>query len=338
LSKVISIVVVVKKRVVATAIGSLAILSACQTAPQPAAPSPAMQVTATTLGPAPRKPQPGDTVRPAEAAVPVSTAKAQKTVSEENLHSIAGRMLEFYATFDRMPPSLISLRQIDDADDPLTLTCPETGQPYGYSPSGLSRPDLPMKLYVWEPQPSADGLRECLVSSQSPGYAMQLDVQEVGEADFHVFQSGGELSPGAHAPDPQVAQSNPTPMHAPSPDTSDRLSSQQMQKLQAAMHGTTPNAAPAAPAGSDDFQSLTPDQLQFLRTSLHQQRVAEGAAPDDGIVPSGPDPSQPQMPPQNSQPIFVPVPTPWRTANPVDVQPPPQDNSPSPDILPTPGF
>jgi hypothetical protein len=259
----------------------LGVLGACQDSPPPAQPQP-LQVTAGTVGTRPPAAQ------PAVPANSVKTPKQLKAQDEENLHSIAGLILEFYSTYDRMPPSLAVLKLIKDPNDPLDLSSPISGQPYGYSPAGMSRPDLLLKVYVWDPQPLPDGCRECLVSTQAPRTALQLDVQEVGEGDFQVFSPGVTSAIGGSAyADPLL------PPVVPDPNDTAPLTPEQLQRLRAAMHGdSVPQPVQTPGQGNGDTQPLTPDQLQELRAAMHQQ-----AAPDQaGDAQANPDSAAQQDP------------------------------------------
>ena len=306
-------------------------LAACQTASPTPEPQ-SLQITTQALGPVKPVVRASGPAQGEQPVQPVRAEQALKIQCEENLHNIAGLLLEFYSVSGQMPPSLASLQQIADADEPLNLTSPQSGQPFGYSSLGLSRPDMAMKVYVWDAQAGPDGCRECLVSNEAPQLALQLNVQEVGEADFQIYHPGGELLAGAAATGAIGQAVILTP--APQPSDIEQLNPDQMQQLHAAMHplapvGAAPPTPPQQPA-SIDTQQLTPEQMRMLRSMMHQQIPQDPAADAQQIpdVSQQPSPDAPQQPSPDPQPA----------QNPSGMPPASPDNSqPQPDILSAPG-
>lgn len=85
------------------------------------------------------------------------------------LHAISGAMLEYYALNNRLPRTLTDLQSLADLDDPLTLTCPETGKPYQYVPAGLQSPEDARQIIVVDSAPNNSGLRWAILMQRARG-------------------------------------------------------------------------------------------------------------------------------------------------------------------------
>jgi len=106
------------------------------------------------------------------------------------LHDICGAILLYYSLNKRLPPKLEDLRAMADVDAPLSFTCPVSHQPYVYVPAGLSAPDRAMRIIVYDPVPSPDGRRWCilLAPSQAGSSTVTLDVLAIPERIFQAYQ------------------------------------------------------------------------------------------------------------------------------------------------------
>jgi hypothetical protein len=157
---------------IAVALGA----AACETTPAP--------------GPtaAPQGPWTGDQPSSAAPLTPDEIVATDPCVAQ--MHDIAGAMLLFFAVNKHLPPTLEDLKSMADADAPLVFTCPTTGQPYVYVPSGLGTVGTPKHIILYAASPDSHGRRWCiLMSPPPPGFAASqtLEVVPIPEAQFHRF-------------------------------------------------------------------------------------------------------------------------------------------------------
>jgi hypothetical protein len=111
------------------------------------------------------------------------------------LHAISGAMLEYYALHNRLPPALQNLASLADLDEPLNFTCPETGRPYVYVPTGLQSPKDSRLIVVHDAETHRSGQRWVILLQKPKGrQAASLWVVPMGEAEFR-----------AHTPAPPPA-------------------------------------------------------------------------------------------------------------------------------------
>jgi hypothetical protein len=111
------------------------------------------------------------------------------------LHAISGAMLEYYALHNRLPPALQNLASLADLDEPLNFTCPETGRPYVYVPTGLQSPKDSRLIVVHDAETHRSGQRWVILLQKPKGrQAASLWVVPMGEGEFR-----------AHTPAPPPA-------------------------------------------------------------------------------------------------------------------------------------
>jgi hypothetical protein len=110
--------------------------------------------------------------------------------SAAQLQNIEGLLLEHYLISRTLPDQLADLASLADIDEPLNLVCPTSGQPYVYVRSGVPLPGQDKRIVVFEPTPSKDGKRWCiLMSTPAPRQAMWMDVLEVPESAFKAYEA-----------------------------------------------------------------------------------------------------------------------------------------------------
>ena len=76
----------------------------------------------------------------------------------QRLHDLSGRLLLYYSQGGRLPASLDALPPLDPAN-PTPAVCPASGRPYLYKPTGVSVPDHPGRLVLYDARPSHAGMR-----------------------------------------------------------------------------------------------------------------------------------------------------------------------------------
>ena len=88
----------------------------------------------------------------------VRQPSVKKDPCAERLHDISGHLLLCYSTHRKLPPTPAELAS--DGGLPLPpLVCPASGKPYVYNPDGVSIPNLPGRLVLYDPEPSHSGMR-----------------------------------------------------------------------------------------------------------------------------------------------------------------------------------
>ena len=98
------------------------------------------------------------------------------------LNDIAGALLLYYSASKQMPAKLSDLAAIDPS---VSLTAPDSGQPYGYASSGLFSPGRQRAVIVYEPTREPDGKRWCVMASSfQPGKPLSFDVLPLPEPVF----------------------------------------------------------------------------------------------------------------------------------------------------------
>jgi hypothetical protein len=69
----------------------------------------------------------------------------------ERMHDLAGWLLRFHARHQRMPDSLVTLAEFAGDFDALDRwTCPTSGQPYVYRPSGWPTPETNQRILAFD--------------------------------------------------------------------------------------------------------------------------------------------------------------------------------------------
>ena len=86
---------------------------------------------------------------------------------------------------NRLPDSLDQLKEVPGLGPSVNLTCPATGKPYEYSQAGLFLANESRRIIVWEPSPSHQGSRLCLlVPRLERGSAVTMEVKLIPEVLF----------------------------------------------------------------------------------------------------------------------------------------------------------
>jgi hypothetical protein len=76
------------------------------------------------------------------------------------LHDLSGLLLTYYAVNRHLPDRLEELAPLADVDTPFETTCPTSGKPYVYAPSGLqSSTGGERFLVLYDAVPAHGGLR-----------------------------------------------------------------------------------------------------------------------------------------------------------------------------------
>ncbi|HEY2584228.1 MAG TPA: hypothetical protein VGI81_00530 [Tepidisphaeraceae bacterium] len=102
------------------------------------------------------------------------------------LQDIAGALLLYYHFHGEVPPNLEALREYNGN---LILVCPDTNQPYAYSPNGLRKPGATKRILVYDAIRNSDGTRWCLLATEArPGKPIETDVVQLPEPLFLAYQ------------------------------------------------------------------------------------------------------------------------------------------------------
>ena len=106
------------------------------------------------------------------------------------LQNVEGVLLQYFALNHQLPPTLQDLIPLADADQPLSLVCPETHQPYAYLPAGLSAANQAKRIIVYDAAPHRSGTRWCILmpplTHAHPG-SLSMEVVALPEAAFRQF-------------------------------------------------------------------------------------------------------------------------------------------------------
>jgi hypothetical protein len=104
------------------------------------------------------------------------------------LHEISGALLEYYALHGRLPVRLEDLNALPDLDQPLSFSCPASGKPFVYVPSGLVRLADPQPIVLFDPAVDRAGLRWVIrLRRPTPHEAGTTFVEHLPEAVFKTF-------------------------------------------------------------------------------------------------------------------------------------------------------
>lgn len=121
------------------------------------------------------------------------TASADEAVKSDatalRLDDIIGDILLYFQIHKAMPPTLEALA----AENPgLNITAP-SGKPYVYFPQGLSEPNIPKLLVVYDPEETSRGSRFCiLVSELHAGSPLTAEVKELPEVIVSAYRASAE--------------------------------------------------------------------------------------------------------------------------------------------------
>jgi len=112
--------------------------------------------------------------------------------SAMRLDDIEGALLLYYRDNQTMPPHLSDLDPYAKAVG-ITLVpiSPTNGQPYGYDPNGMTAVGATKLLVVYDPAPSPNGRRWCIVMEPPrPGAALSAEVLDLPEFVFRSYLAG----------------------------------------------------------------------------------------------------------------------------------------------------
>ena len=132
------------------------------------------------------------TSRPAAEPTGKGTAQpypAKLTFSEpcaSRLHDICGLLLLYMDRNIQLPGSLDDLRALPGAQALAgDFTCPVSGKPYVYNPTGVSGPNISMRAVIYDPEPTHGAFRRAIVVHEAkPGAAFRADVVSWPETRF----------------------------------------------------------------------------------------------------------------------------------------------------------
>jgi hypothetical protein len=130
------------------------------------------------------------------------------------LHDLCEPLLLYYATHGkRLPQRLEEVKAFSDFDKPIELTCPTSGQPYTYNPTGLvttvpapagTVEAEPTRLIVYDSTPAHNGSRKgIVVRAPSSGQAPTLYEVTLTEPQFQTYVPATEP---LFAPAPAVSR------------------------------------------------------------------------------------------------------------------------------------
>jgi hypothetical protein len=130
--------------------------------------------------------------QPAATATP-PTASADDAVHSDatvvRLDDIVGDLLLYFQRHRNMPATLEDLLAEFPA---LNITAP-SGQPYVYYPQGLTTPNIPKLLVVFDPAETQRGSRWCiLVNPLRPGSPLTAEVKELPEVIVSSYRVSAE--------------------------------------------------------------------------------------------------------------------------------------------------
>jgi hypothetical protein len=130
------------------------------------------------------------------------------------LQDLCKPLLLYYATHaKRLPQRLDELKAFADVDTPVELTCPASGQPYEYNPTGLvstvtagTAAANSTRLIVYDSTPAHNGSRKAIVIRPPlPGQAPPLYAVTLTEAQFQTYVPATEpLLPAPPASQPAM--------------------------------------------------------------------------------------------------------------------------------------
>lgn len=104
------------------------------------------------------------------------------------LQQIGGALLEYYAIHGRLPTRLEDLSTLTDLEQPLSFSCPGTGKPLVYVPSGLVRLADPQPIVLFDPTVDRARLRWVIrLRRPTPREAGTTFVEHLPESVFQTF-------------------------------------------------------------------------------------------------------------------------------------------------------
>lgn len=110
-----------------------------------------------------RSSSPARTAKPKAAHQVVMTADGKPITNTDacanRMHELCGPLLLYYAQKHRLPKDLEELRQLPGVGDIPAFTCPVSGRPYVYDPSGLPGTEPGSWVVLYDPAASHSGMR-----------------------------------------------------------------------------------------------------------------------------------------------------------------------------------
>ena len=105
-----------------------------------------------------------------------------------NLHDISGAMLVYLNLNGRFPPTLDTLQPLPGEKE-LSFTCPASGRPYIFNPSGIHLVERAAYIIVYDAQPAHNGLRWAIIMDEpAPDKAPVMKVSQIPESLFLLHQ------------------------------------------------------------------------------------------------------------------------------------------------------
>jgi hypothetical protein len=127
--------------------------------------------------------------KPASSPKPVPVQPSVTDASAARLWDIEGALLLYYSLNNHLPRQLGDLQSLPGLDVHLELTSPLSGQPYVYVPDGLRAANKSERIIVYDPTPSSDGGRSCiLIPELTPSKALSADVLHVPANIFNTYK------------------------------------------------------------------------------------------------------------------------------------------------------
>lgn len=105
-----------------------------------------------------------------------------------HLQRICGILLQYYSTNGRLPSRLEDLNTLPEIKEPLTFSCPGSGKPFVYVPSGLVRLGDARPIVLFDQNVDRAGLRWVIRLRRHTAYeAGMTSVEHVQESVFKTF-------------------------------------------------------------------------------------------------------------------------------------------------------
>lgn len=165
-------------------VACLALAGGCQPAPiaSPQQQPPTQQMTVTVnASPADPQSDPAASPEQIEGALRSDPCAAR-------LQEIGGALLEYHALHGRLPTRLEDLSTLPDLERPLSFSCPGSGKPFVYVPSGLVRLADPRPIVLFDPAVDRAGLRWVIrLRRPTPREAGTTFVEHLPESIFKTF-------------------------------------------------------------------------------------------------------------------------------------------------------
>jgi hypothetical protein len=131
------------------------------------------------------------TVTPGPTNAPKRPGRGPRTESavepcSEGLHSLCEPLLMYYLLHkNQFPDSIDDIKAITGPDPKYSYVCPVSGKPYVYNAAGLTWPDQPGRVVLYDPEPSHNGNRNAiLVQPGAPGEPLITRVVSLPESRF----------------------------------------------------------------------------------------------------------------------------------------------------------